>query len=460
MIRPSTTMSAPLKKSTLVAFAAPAAPISALGLPLAVYLPPFYAEQMGLGLSMVGTVFMITRFWDVFTDPVLGTLSDRLRSPWGRRRHWIVLSVPIVVGAVYQVFLPEPPVSATYLLAWMFVLYVGWTLLTLSHMSWGAELTPDYHERSRVQAWREIFLIGGMITVLALPAVIERTATESAGADRVAAMGWFIMIFLPLTVALAVARVPERDSPATEHPSWRRAAAILLANRPLRWILFMDLVAGLGGGIVASLFLFVAADHLGLGDSASALLLLYFLSGCAFVAPMIRLSYRFGKHRTLAFSSAFNGLSLPLLYLVPEGNLALATLLFMVYGINMGVGPVLFRSMMADVADEDHAESGAQRTGLYYALLTMTNKIGQALSIGVIYPILGRMGYVPGAENSAANVDSLLMIYVWVPAACSLAVAAIMWHYPLDLARQKELRKVIEERERPPRATVPPTSTP
>jgi Na+/melibiose symporter-like transporter len=440
-------MSDQLNRSTLAAFAAPAAPISALGLPLAVYLPPFYAEEMGLGLTLVGTVFMITRFWDVLTDPVLGVISDGVRSRWGRRRHWLVLSVPIVVVAVYQVFLPEPPVSAAYLLGWMFILYVGWTLLTLSHMSWGAELTPDYHERSRVQAWREIFLIAGMVTVLALPVLIERAAHDSAGTARVAAMGWFIMVLLPLTVALAVLRVPERDGGATPHLTWRRAAAIVAANRPLRWILLMDLIAGLAGGVVASLFLFVAADHLGLGGIASALLLLYFLSGCVFVVPMIRLSYRFGKHRTLAGSAAFNGLTLPLLLLVPAGDVALAIILFIAYGVNMGVGPVLFRSMMADVADEDHAESGAQRTGLYYALLVMTNKVGQALSIGIIYPILGRMGYVPGAENSAAAIAGLVSIYVWLPAVCSLIVAAAMWRFPLDHERQRELRRVIEERE-------------
>ncbi len=144
-----------LRRRTIAAFASPAIPIAALGLPLVVYLPPFYAEDMGLGLSIVGTIFMITRFWDVFTDPVLGILSDKVKTPLGRRRHWIVLSVPILMICVYKVFMPQPPVTGTYLLFWMVLLYVGWTLLTISHMSWGAELSPDYYERSRVQGWRE-----------------------------------------------------------------------------------------------------------------------------------------------------------------------------------------------------------------------------------------------------------------------------------------------------------------
>ena len=91
-------------------------PISALGLPLAVYLPPFYAGDMGLGLALVGTIFMLTRFWDVFTDPVLGILSDRFTTRWGRRRPWIVLATPILLWSAYMVFMPSPPVSGRYLL--------------------------------------------------------------------------------------------------------------------------------------------------------------------------------------------------------------------------------------------------------------------------------------------------------------------------------------------------------
>jgi hypothetical protein len=89
----------PLTKWQLLAFAIPAIPISAMGLPLVVYLPPFYAE-LGLGTAVVGSLFMFARFWDVFTDPVLGILSDRFETRWGRRRHWIVLSVPIMMVSV------------------------------------------------------------------------------------------------------------------------------------------------------------------------------------------------------------------------------------------------------------------------------------------------------------------------------------------------------------------------
>jgi len=66
---------------------------------------------MGLSLALVGTIFMVARFWDIFTDPVLGILSDRFPSHWGRRRHWIVLSAPILMIASYMLFMPGDPLS-------------------------------------------------------------------------------------------------------------------------------------------------------------------------------------------------------------------------------------------------------------------------------------------------------------------------------------------------------------
>lgn len=438
----------PLSTATLVAFASPAAPISALGLPLVVYLPPFYADDMGIGLSLVGTVFMITRFWDVLTDPLLGVLSDKYRSRFGRRRPWLVASVPIVVVAVWQVFMPDPPVSWLYLLGWMIFLYVGWTLLTISHMSWGAELTPDYDERSRVQAAREIALLLGVVAVLALPAILEQVDSTSTPAGRMAAMGWFIILCLPAAVAWAVSKVPEREAPPTPTLGWRRAAELIAGNAALRTVLVMDALSGIAGGIITALFLFLADDFLNMSKQASFLLLIYFISGVSFIAPMVRLSYWLGKHRTLACSSVFTVVTMPMIYLIPAGNLLGAVGFCALVGINLGVGPFLFRSIMADVADQDRVESGAQRTGLYYSLLTMTNKVGYAVSIGIVYPILDWIGYTPGAENTPEAIQGLAAMFVWPPLVLFMIVAWLMWNFPLDREKQEELRRQIELQER------------
>jgi glycoside/pentoside/hexuronide:cation symporter, GPH family len=437
----------PLTRARLFAFALPAAPIAAMGLPLAVHLPPFYAGSLGLGLSVVGGIFLLARFWDVVTDPVLGLVSDRFPTRWGRRRHWIVLAVPIMLLAVVMVFLPPGDVSGGYLLFWMFVLYVGWTLLTLSHMSWGAELTPDYHERSRVHGAREVALILGMVTVLAIPALIELAGPDDLPRARVASMGWFVLILLPLSVFWAVTRVPERPTPPPRQVPMREAVGALVQSRPLRLVLGADLISGVANGLVSSMFLFLAEDALGLGRVSSLLLLCYFISGVSFIPLMLHFARRFGKHVTAAGSALFNALTLPLILVVPVGNVPFALLVWVCLGVNMAAGPFLFRAIMADVADHDTVRTGQQRTGLFYALLTSTSKVGAALAIGLGYLVLDFIGFVPGGDNTATALGGLRAVYVWPAVAISLAVAVIFWLFPLDEAAQRQNRRILDERQ-------------
>ena len=436
----------PLSRWTLLAFAFPAAPISAMGLPLVVHLPPFYAGTLGLGLGVVGSIFMLARFWDVFTDPVLGILSDKFETRWGRRRHWIVISVPIMMLSVYMIFMPPVHVTATYLVTWLFILYVGWTLLTISHISWGAELTPDYHDRSRVQGAREILLILGMVFVLALPAFIEQMHPHNVAQARVASMGWFVLILLPISVALAVWRVPERKAPRPQHVPFRQAISVLMTNRPLRYVLLADLVSGIGGGIVASMFLFLAEDVLHLGKFSSILLLCYFISGVSFIPVMLWISRHLGKHRTAALSSLFNAITLPVLLFIPPGQTLVALGCFLLLGVNMAAGPFLFRSIMADVADHDSVQTGQTRTGLFFSLLTSTNKIGAALAIGFSYTMLDVIGFVPGGENTLSAIDGLRAVYVWPPVIVSTIVGLILWKFPLDEHAQRSNRDILDRR--------------
>lgn len=438
--------SRPLSRWTLFAFALPAAPISAMGLPLVVHLPPFYAGTLGLGLVTVGAIFMLARFWDVFTDPVLGILSDRYETRWGRRRHWIVLSVPIMLLSVYMIFMPPVAVSAAYLVFWLFVLYVGWTLLTISHMSWGAELTPDYHERSRVQGAREVALILGMVFVLTLPVLIEQMNPENLAQARVASMGWFVLILLPIAVALAVWRVPERATPRPEHVPFKQAVKALIESRPLQVVLAADLLGGVSGGLVASMFLFLAEDALKLGSYSSLMLLGYFISGVCFIPLILFVARRFGKHKTAAVSAIFNAVTVPLILIVPPGEPAVALAVWALLGVNMAAGPFLFRSLMADVADHDAVVTRQQRTGLFYSLLTSTSKVGAAFAIFIAYSLLDSIGFQAGGENSQAVLDSLRAVYVWPACIISAAVAGILWFYPIDEDRQVENRRILEQR--------------
>lgn len=433
-----------IKASWLFAYALPGLPIAAMGLPLAVHLPNFYAVDVGLGYFVAGAIFFAARFLDVFLDPIMGVVSDRTQSRWGRRRLWMVASVPIMAVAALLVFMPAPGISWPFAVASFILLFIGWTMLTITHLAWGGELTGDYHERSRVTASREAAYIVGMITVLLLPALIQ-----SQGGDKfaqIASMGWFVIVTLPIGVAVAVLVIKEEQLPPVPHLPLRPALKAIWNNGPLRYVLVCDLIAGISGGIVATLFIPMVSFGLELPQHANWLLLVYFFMGVIAIPPMVWLSRKLGKHQTMVLHVLANAILIPCIFLVPKGELIPALVLWIVFGLNMSVGPFLFRAIMADVADHDHVETGQPRAGVYFALLALTNKLGYSCAIIASLWTLAAIGFDGKGNNTPETVTSMMIMYIVPPTIISLIIAAVMWRFPLGEAKQRELRRIIEER--------------
>jgi glycoside/pentoside/hexuronide:cation symporter, GPH family len=433
----------------LMAFALPQWPLAAIGLPVAVFLPPFYAGELGLGVQAVGLVFLFARFWDVITDPIMGIVSDRYPSRWGRRRHWIMIGTPILMIAAFVIFNPTlfyENASAGMLLFWMILMYVGWTMVTLNHLSWTAEVHTAYHERSRIQAAVQALTIVGMIVVLLIPVLVG--GRESALVDQMSAIGWYIFLALLPAVAIAVFLVPEHEpdpQDAENAAGFKQILEILKNNDPLRRLLAVFILDGLLTGLVSSLFRFYTVDALKLGQGANVLLLIYFLVGVIMTPLWAKLSYKVGKRKALVTSMLYSVLSLGLLFVLPSGNLLIAILFFTIIGGNFGATTFLARSVMSDVTEYDTYLSGKKRTGLFFALMTLTIKAGVALAIGIAYSLLLPMiGYEAGAENSESAISGLRIIYALVPMVCALAMAAIMWTFPLDESRQDEIRAALQ----------------
>ena len=246
--------------------------MAALGLPIVIFLPPLYAE-MGLGLSLVGTIFMLTRFFDVGTDPVFGILGDKIRTRWGRRQPALVLSVPVLMFGVYRVFFPSDGATATELLISLLILYVGWTMFTLAHTAWASELSTDYNVRSKIMGTIHFFGLLGTIVVLLLPVGLDLFSVDATMSDRAGVMGWFVLLTLPLFTAAAVRSTPEPALTPSPPIHWREAATSLLHNAPLRRLLIADLLLGIQAGINGSVHFFFIGQVLGMPQYASTYLL-------------------------------------------------------------------------------------------------------------------------------------------------------------------------------------------
>jgi Na+/melibiose symporter-like transporter len=438
-------MQAEISTLKLTAFASPAFAIAALGLPLVAILPPLYAE-LGLGLTAVGTIFMITRFFDVFTDPLFGVLGDRVNSRWGRRKPAILLAIPITAYGVYRVFIPGLPVTQADLLISMLVLYVGWTMLTLAHTAWASELSTDYDYRSRIMGFLQFCGLLGSVVVLLVPTLVVLLVPDVDMQLRSKLMGWLILVSLPVFGLLALVSVKDRAVVVTNRLPWRSAMRSIAENRALRRLLLADLLMGLQGGINGSVHFFFIGQVLLLPRSASLFLVVIFATGLLCVPILLRLSYRFGKHRTLCWGAILSSCATASIFFIPAGAFWITFVVFVLIGVNIGARDFLMRSMMADVIDVDRVNVGAERSAVYYSMLTLTAKVGFALAVGIIYPVLDWVGFDPTGVNDSATISGVRLVVAASPTVVTICVAIIMWQFPIDRAKQQELRAELAAR--------------
>lgn len=435
-----------LSAARLTAFVSPEAPLNALFMVVVVFVPPFYAGSMGLGLSTVGLVYALTKLWDVVTDPVFGVLSDRWHTPWGRRQPWMVLSVPILGVCTYMTFIPGEEVSVAYFAFWMLVLYIGWTIASVSHISWAAELSTEYHERSRISAYKQAAaLIGALSFILMIG--IYQNVTDAGEHERMALMGYVLMIALPICIFLALSAVRERTSSAAERPEKQslKTLSVMLKNKPLRLLLTANILIGIAAGSHAGMMLFFVEDALKLGRWAAFAIVPLIVSGLLFLPVCLMLARRFGKHRTLCFVLIYQIFANALFLIIPAGSLAIAFSTLMLLGTSQAIGVFIPRAIMADVADVETAESGVQQTGLYMSLLQTSSKIASALAIGLAYPVLSLVGFdpAPDAVNTEQALFGLRTLLVVFPGTAFLIVVVMMWNFPLNEETQLRLREKV-----------------
>lgn len=440
----------------LAAFAAPCLPLAAFGLPLAITLPNYYSESLGVDVGLVGLAFLLVRLIDIGFDPVFGTVLDRTTWAWGRFKPWFAIGTPAVMLGVWMLFMARPGVGPVYLWAWLIVVYFGYSITVLSHTAWAATLSSDYHQRSRIYAFWQTGNVVGMILILALPVALALLQLTRDTGSGVRAQGWVIVVALPLMVALALWRVDEPRRPAGQSGS----AATLgdyfrLVRRPtvLR-ILTADLLMGLAPGVAGTLFFFYflrvkAFDRI----EALALLLIYFVAAIGGAVIWTRLARRYGKARTLIIAGLLYAAVQFAVVLLPAGNFLLAIPFLIAAGIPYSAAPTLLRAMMADYGDEERLASGADRTGLLFAILTGTVKVGSALAAGSLI-VLGALGF--NAADPGLSTESSMMglqaLYAFAPGMLGLLAAWAMVGYPLTEARHAEILRQLGEKE----AALPP----
>ena len=436
----------------VLAFSSLSVPLAGVGLPLGVYLAPLYANEVGLGLELTGLLFMVLRFWDIFTDPVMGYLVDRYRSPWGRVRHWIVLSVPLLGLATYFIYMPREGVGPSYFIVWMLLFYVGFTLLQTARSAWVPAIARDYDDRSRFFLWAEVISVIAMLCLLAVPAVLEGLGMQMDRFGQVAIMGWALLISLPIVAFLSCAFVPDDPMRGDQGNALKfdmKAMVLALRNKYLGSVLLLELLAGTAIAITSSNYLFVAEFVFGLSDGQASLILMFFFTMAVVALPFwLQLAKRTEKSVAFRVAVLLSVTSFFMYYAAGQfGGFWPLFIGAAVNGAAFSAPIVLTRSMAADIVELQAANTGENRSGIYYSLLTSAYKIGNSLAFGVGYLVVGQVaGFHPGRENTPETIHGLLLVFCLLPGILYAIAAWVSTKYPLTRAMQQEISKSLDPR--------------
>jgi Na+/melibiose symporter-like transporter len=432
-----------------LAFAATSLPLQAMAIAVSVHLPAYFAASIGVELAVVGAAFGLARMIDVPIEPMLGLAMDRTRTRWGRYRFWTLLGAPFLMAGMFLLLQADRSVGTGGLVAFLLVMYLGFSILLLSHSAWASTLAKSYNDRARLFGVMTAVGVAGAISVLLFPIVMERMGYTEPQAIR--AMIWYLIALTPVAVLIVVWRTPEtvmRDAPGARFRL--RDYAELVFDRNMFRVIVADLLLGMGPGWMAALYLFYSRDFMGFtSGQANILLLIYIMAGIVGAPSLAWLATRIGKHRAVMAAAFVYSLLLMSLPFLPKGSLLASAPTLFFTGFMATSFTVLTRAMTADVADEMRLRQGKERGGLLYALTTLTNKIAAGIGIAITFWALGQTGYDPklAGGNTPEAIQSLMYVFLAGPITFVALGSLCLLGYGLTPARAAEVRRQLEARD-------------
>ncbi|MEM1231304.1 MAG: MFS transporter [Pseudomonadota bacterium] len=438
----------PLPRRTLFYYSLTDLPLLMALFPVLVFIPKYYGSNLGIPLALIGNIMLFTRLLDVVTDPLVGYLSDHTQSRFGRRKPWIVAAAPLLMVSFYKLFVPPDDAGALYLFTWMALMWLGMTMILIPYYAWAAELSPDFHERSRITGWRSMAGTSGQLLAQLMPLVVA-VVLGLAGTEWVlTVVAWTMLIVLPICVTLTVTQVPTGPVEASSSIPMLQGLKLMGSNGPFKRLVLGFMIGQTALAMTTPLYLFFITYVLHAEDQAIKMLTCFYLANLASVQIWVRISHHIGKHIAYMLSFIIIALAHPFYLLLGEGDFWWMLPITLVTGFAAGAFAALPNSMKADVIDLDTLESGENRAALFFATWSFTMKAAAALGSWLAVFGLSLWGFdaTLGAENTPEQLFGVRFLFALAPSVFFLTAAYIIWRYPITEEVHAQMRSRLEAR--------------
>lgn len=425
--------------------------------------PGFLALTVGLSPYWIGLVMLIARIWDAVTDPLMGYISDRTKSKWGKRRIYLIFASPLVLVSMYLLFFPynisNLGLRITAVLASYLLFTTVQTSVMIPYYSLSSEVSSDYQQRASYNSYRLGFSIFASILCVAVPGIIVGLFDETIGYQIMSLSFGFLFFISVLLTGLFVKE--EIQTAALVSKFNLKDMVKPLSLRPFRQYLGMFLVLQMSMAIMSGLFFFfvdfyITKDQTANQESTVAGLIsaaLMFSMQIVALPIYIKMIERRGKTFAYRFGSLlWIVTALFILVMPPNVDPIALYLLAAVMGFGISGPGLVPHTMYGDVVDAGQLFFNERLDGQMSGFTNFINKVAQALGLALVMGLIGLAGFQerePGADPILAQPDSAMQAIQWIMALAPLIFMSIgIWislKYKIDAKKQAEIKQAIQD---------------
>jgi GPH family glycoside/pentoside/hexuronide:cation symporter len=397
----------------------------------------YLTDTAGLAAGLAGIALMVGKAWDAVTDPVMGYISDRTRSRWGRRRPYLLFGALPMFLSMWFFFSPPAFTGQAALTLWallaLMLLNTAATVINIPYSSLTPELTTDYHERSALNGYRFGCAVFGTI----IGAAAVQPLTGLFGSPR---LGWsmtglILGALMALTTLLTFAGTREKPHAAADYPreGFFSTYRGVFGNGPYVRLLLTYALHIMGITFLQSILPYYTEYIYGRPDLTTLALGILLLSAMAFIPVSVLVSRKIGKKRTYQICFAvISSACLAVFFFGQAGGIGGFLILMAYAGIGVGFSYVAPYAMIPDAIDWGAKAGGERKEGAYYGIWTFVSKLGTALSVFVSGGILALGGYRANAEQGRGAVSAIRLLVGPIPALILIGAMVLIHFYSLD----------------------------
>lgn len=442
---------------------------------LAFFLLFFFTNVAGLNVGLAGSILMIGKIWDAVNDPLVGMLSDRTRSRWGRRLPWMLYGA-LPFGCFYFLqwvvprFSSDPTTNQWALFAYYILIAIifntFYTAVNLPYTALTAEITQDYNERTQLNSFRFAFSIGGSILSLVLAQIIfsvVKVEGDSASTQKlqyaVLAIACAILAVVPLYwcvwgIRRRVLQMERRRTEGVQEAEipFLEQLRIAFSNRPFLYVIGIYFCSWLAVQVTASILPFFVVTWMGLPEAQFVQVTLA-VQGTALVMLFVwsAVSQRVGKKAVYFMGMALWIIAQGGLFFLQAGQIGLMYVLAVMAGVGVATAYLVPWSMIPDVVELDELQTGQRREGVFYAFMVLLQKVGLALGLFILGLALDWAGFVEGKPRIDQPESALTAIRVAIgplPTVALVLGIVLAYFYPITREVHAEILLKLQERKR------------